>query len=194
MYTDASIGYPADGNRLVQRWAWFSVDADPYWWGGTLFYTATHTLRPLGQNWLTYTSAISPVVDLVAVRVVADPAALSDIGQPQTTTLKALVSNAGDISVTRPITVAFYAGQPPSGTLIGSMQVITSWLNGCGATAEVSVTWPNLDTGAHPMYVQVDPGGAINEANRANNIAIGVVLVATQHIYLPLIIRTYPSQ
>jgi len=26
--TDANIGYPADGNRLVQRWNWFSVDYD----------------------------------------------------------------------------------------------------------------------------------------------------------------------
>ena len=26
--TDANIGYPADGNRLVQRWNWWSVDYD----------------------------------------------------------------------------------------------------------------------------------------------------------------------
>lgn len=26
--TDPSIGYPADGNRLVQRWNWFSLDYD----------------------------------------------------------------------------------------------------------------------------------------------------------------------
>lgn len=28
--TDNSIGYPADGNRLVQRWAWFSVNYRPH--------------------------------------------------------------------------------------------------------------------------------------------------------------------
>ena len=27
-YTDATLGYPADGNRLVQRWNWFSIDFD----------------------------------------------------------------------------------------------------------------------------------------------------------------------
>jgi hypothetical protein len=26
--TDANIGYPTDGYRLVQRWTWFSVDYD----------------------------------------------------------------------------------------------------------------------------------------------------------------------
>ncbi|GAB4482569.1 MAG: hypothetical protein OHK0031_05230 [Anaerolineales bacterium] len=26
--TDAALGYPADGNRLVQRWNWWSVDSD----------------------------------------------------------------------------------------------------------------------------------------------------------------------
>ncbi len=27
-WTDTNIGYPADGNRLVQRWNWFSIDYD----------------------------------------------------------------------------------------------------------------------------------------------------------------------
>ncbi len=28
--TDDEIGYPADGNRLVQRWAWYSLNEPPY--------------------------------------------------------------------------------------------------------------------------------------------------------------------
>jgi hypothetical protein len=36
--TDASIGYPADGNRLVQRWNWFSLDYDDGYCDEGVFY------------------------------------------------------------------------------------------------------------------------------------------------------------
>jgi hypothetical protein len=36
--TDASIGYPADGNRLMQRWNWYSVDYDDGVCDGGVFY------------------------------------------------------------------------------------------------------------------------------------------------------------
>ncbi len=35
--TDPDIGYPADGNRLVQRWLWFSLNSPPWKWNGSLF-------------------------------------------------------------------------------------------------------------------------------------------------------------
>jgi hypothetical protein len=184
-YTDTVIGYPADSHRLVQRWAWFSVDGDPVLWGGTLFDPNSYALRPLGQDFRAYTQGMTPTVDLLAVSITADPAAISDTGRLQTTTLKALVSNAGDASIDIPISVAFYSGQSPSGTLIGTRE-ITSGLNGCAQTIEISQTWRNLSTGAHPMYVHVAPGAAISETSDANNIAAGFALVASQHAYLPI--------
>ena len=35
--TDPDIGYPADDNHLVQRWLWFSLNAPPTAWNGSLF-------------------------------------------------------------------------------------------------------------------------------------------------------------
>jgi hypothetical protein len=35
--TDASLGMPSDGNRLVQRWLWFSLNSPPWKWNGSLF-------------------------------------------------------------------------------------------------------------------------------------------------------------
>ena len=186
--TDAAIGYPADANRLVQRWLWYSVSDAGF--GGLLFDPSTHERLPLGNVFYSYTQAISSSVDLLAVRVVADPAAISDTGQLQMTTLKATISNIGSISITKPITVVFYSGQPPTGTLIG-MRMITSALNGCAATAGVSLTWPNLYAGAHPMYIEVDPGDTISETSKVNNTATGFALIATQHVYLPTIAKNY---
>jgi hypothetical protein len=184
--SDAAIGYPADANRLVQRWLWYSVSDPTY--GGLLFDPNSHARRPLGDAYANYTQAITPSVDLLAVRVVAEPAAIWYEGVPVTATLKAQISNVGNISITQPITIGFYAGQPPSGTLLES-KVITSSLAGCAATREVSVTWPNLSAGTHPVYVQIDPDNAIGEANESNNIVGGFTLVATHQVYLPLISR-----
>jgi hypothetical protein len=36
--TSASLGYPADGNRLMQRWAWWSMDYDDGECDGGVFY------------------------------------------------------------------------------------------------------------------------------------------------------------
>lgn len=45
---DAEIGYPRDGNRLVQRWAWFSTCYPPYP-TSDLIDASTGALTPLGQ-------------------------------------------------------------------------------------------------------------------------------------------------
>jgi len=184
--SDPSIGYPADANRLVQSWLWYSVSDPGY--GGLLFDPTDRKRRPLGDVFAAYTQAISPSVDLLAVRVLADPGAISYTGQLETTTLKALVSNIGNISITAPITVAFYSGTSPTGTLIGS-QVITTGLGGCARTVEVSATWAISEAGAHPMYVQIDPDDMINEVSKGNNGATGFALIATQHVYLPAIVK-----
>jgi hypothetical protein len=189
--SDAAIGYPADENRLVQRWLWYSVSDLTY--GGLLFDPASHARRPLGNVYANTTQAITPSVDLLAVRVTAEPAAIWYEGAPVTATLKAQISNVGNISITAPITVAFYAGSPPTGTLIGSMQVITKGLVGCAATAVASVTWSISGAGSHPLYAVVDPYNTITETSESNNAVTGSVLVATRWIFLPLISSTYSS-
>jgi len=70
-YTDASIGYPADGNRLVQRWNWYSLDDDSGWYeeevfyqsfGGNLFFSGLFDqpqgLSDLGQYWIDYVESL----------------------------------------------------------------------------------------------------------------------------------------
>ncbi len=187
--SDANVGYAADGNHLVQRWLWYSL-SDPSL-GGLLFDPTTHVRRPIGDVFAAYTGAISPTVDLLAVRVVADPPVVNDQGEPVTIALKGLVSNIGNVSLTPPMTVSFYAGTFSTSTLLGVRQ-ITLPLPGCGATAEVSVTWPNLAAGAHPVYIQADSANPSWETTLNNNRASGVVLIATHQVYLPTLFKAFP--
>lgn len=65
--TDANLGYPADGYRLVQRWNWYSLDDDSgryengtyyQYFNGNLFYSGLGAnpqgLTPLGNYWKQY--------------------------------------------------------------------------------------------------------------------------------------------
>lgn len=187
-YTDTSIGCPADDNRLVQRWAWFSVDGDPWSWGGTLFDPDTYVLRPLGEDFRAYTNALNPTVDLVAVRAFAKPGAVFYEGAPITAALRVLVSNAGDIVTTGPFTVTFYSGSlGQGGDVVGEPQVITQGLRGCADHTVVSALWEGLDVGAHSFSVEIQASDA--DGDIANNTAEGVVLVATERVFLPLLLR-----
>ena len=51
--TDQDVGYPADGNRLVQRWAWYSA-ADRVYSTGNLFDPDTGQLTVLGEAFAAY--------------------------------------------------------------------------------------------------------------------------------------------
>ncbi len=51
--SDPSLGYPGDGYRLVQRWAWYSLDApDTYYPQGRLFDPATGAMTAVGEGWV----------------------------------------------------------------------------------------------------------------------------------------------
>lgn len=183
--TDTNIGYPADSNRLVQRWIWYSFDDKAY--GGLLFDPITGGRRPLGDDFAAYTQAISPGVDLLAVNF-ATPAVPIGAGNTASATLRATVSNIGNISISQPVTVSFYAGLPPVGTLIAST-VVTPPLAGCAATTDVTVLWPNVSVGIHPFYAELDPTNIVAETNESNNRITGSLFVATHQWHFPLIAR-----
>lgn len=58
-------GYPADGDRLVQRWAWNSINDQPHDFGtgqgfnGSLFdYTNPLSMTIFGRNYMSYTNSL----------------------------------------------------------------------------------------------------------------------------------------
>jgi hypothetical protein len=181
---DPGLGYRYDGGRLVQRWAWYSVDDVTY--GGILFYTATHALNPLGQIFAAHTNKITPTVDLFPV---IDPVSVPWEGAPLTVTLKAVVANQGNISASQAITVTFYAGPSGSGSPIGLVVIPAGELRGCGGAAQIDIAWPLATPGVHPFSVKVESNEAGGESNLSNNSAASMVLLSTARVFLPLVRR-----
>lgn len=184
--TDEQIGYPYDDNRLVQRWAWFSVDGDTSSWGGSLFDRNTGAIRYLGQVYQNYTAQITPTVTIYPAKTTATTVAQSGTGSflMSDFLLTADIANSGNISGSQPITVTFFEGTEDSvGAQIGASQTITHSINGCGGHTPVSVTWTNVSTGAHPYFVQVETRGAQQKS------LSGIALVPTHFVYLPIVLR-----
>jgi len=182
--SDPDLGYPADEDRLVQRWLWYSLDDTGY--GGALFDPFTLASMQLGADFGAYTASISPTLDLFAVDVGQIGPVPYSPTSTATITLRARVSNVGNIAITQPVTVRFLDGD---GYQIGSDQIISETIAGCAEVKEVTMAWSNVTPGGHVVRVIVDPGDEMSEGNENNNEVYGVVLVAKEQVFFPLVTR-----
>ena len=72
--TSNTTGYPADGNRLVQSWSWFSLNYPPYdettneGQNGNLYEPNTAELLPLGADYGNYVNTL-PTTNQVQLRL-----------------------------------------------------------------------------------------------------------------------------
>jgi hypothetical protein len=173
--TSSVTGFPADGDRLVQAWAWYSVADTAF--NGTLFDPVTKQLTSNGQNFAAYTRNLGP--DLLIPSSTAMPV-YSPVN-PVTTTISAHVFNRGNALYTGPYTVTIYSD-------MAHTQVISAVnLSNLGSqlTQTVQVAWPALGPGLHPYYPVLTSGGV--ESNACNNWGQGSVLVASYQVFLPFI-------
>jgi hypothetical protein len=199
--TDEQIGYPADGNRLVQGWVWYSLNDD--YWNGSLFDPNTKTLTVFGTTWKDYVSnpanplASQPQRNLLVTNLQADPnPAYVSSGDSMTINLRADIANSGNTNTStgNNIMVSFWDGDPnePSSNQIGNTQILDD-LAGCGRFTTVEVDWPDIGEGNHVWYVKVDP--ITGETNSDDNVASSIVSVIEgapppeQKTYLPIILK-----
>jgi hypothetical protein len=185
--TDPGTGYPADDNRLVQAWAWYSLnDADFEGFDSRnhLFDPDTQAITPLGLDFAAYTAPLTtPAVDLQAVGLRHSPPE-PEGGTSATVTMTAMVYNGGSDSVTN-VVVQFAREGASAGTV-----VIPSL--GPGDIQSASVVWPNLNWGqAYQASVTVDPGNLFLECDETNNSLSTAFVVTDFRCYLPVIHRSW---
>jgi len=189
--SDPALGDPGDRDRLVQRWAWYSLRVDPGVVGyvsnvvtGTAPYTLTLVGTAFQQDLLSH-PAQANLLAYQALTAIADsgPAGIA------TATLWLRAVNNGDMVLTSTVTVTWYADAALS------LPIASTPLTdqpGCGAgrwvTATAVVTW----TGTHPYWVKVDAAGELPEFDETDNTAQGLVLIDPWRVYLPLVLGRGP--
>ncbi len=183
---DPALGDPTDGYRLVQRWAWFSLDVPPFdpatgGFNGNLFDPNTHAITGHGVRYASRTQSFGSLsyVDLVLGAVHTVPTfELAGPGQPISRTLRVEVGNEGTVD----------AGSF-SLTLELEDEVHEQWIAALPAASSewVTFTLTDLLPGVHAFSVSIDPGGHVAESTECNNQLASAVLAPTDRTFLPAI-------
>jgi len=172
--TDPNIGYPADGNRLVQRWAWFSLDVASFGWGtywGALFDPQTHQITQMGQAFGNYAAQIvTPYVDLLPQEVTWTWAEPPVYRQSSPLRVATAVANRGNRPVQDRFVVRAWLGQPGGGGYLGQAAVTSVPSRYAGHT-DVAITGPVTISGPieKVVTVRVDPTKLVPECREDNN-------------------------
>lgn len=184
--TDPNTGYPADGNRLVQAWSWYSLN-DPAFEGwpswNHLFDPTTKTMTALGQDFAAYTASLTTPfpgsIDLQPTSLRHTPPT-PETGSLVTVTLLADIYNGGGATATN-VLVRFERDDQPAGEVV--LPAIPA-----GESRVASMVWPNL-TRRHLYRVTViaNPDGQIVECDPHNNRLTAPLLATDIAVYLPLI-------
>lgn len=200
--TDPVLGYPLDGNRLVQQWLWYSVRTIGV--GGVsnlvVIQNGSEVMSEVGQAFRTYThNTLHRYVNLFPeaasnVSVPAPPA-----GGTVDVELSVWIRNNGNLSPNGGFNVTFYKDSnlqfPIDTAWVPAPQGTDYGLLGCARRAiKVSIPWNDLSPGKHLYWVKVNSGATVPPIpeilpgggdGTQDNVAQGVVLVGGMQQLLP---------
>ena len=186
-----TLGDPTDGNRLVQRWAWFSLDVPPWnqttneGFNGNLFDPYTTSITSYGLNFRKHTVAL-PALDYEDLRPGGfrfEP--LGPVGQGELVNrqVEVEVRNLGSLD-SGPFIVTLQFNGPVSG---GAQQTIPSLP--AGSNTWVPFELAQLSQGVYALTVSVDPDDRIPETTECDNLLTMTMVVPSDVTYLPLVAR-----
>ncbi len=181
-------GLPDDDYRFVQYWAWYSLTDTNF--NGPLFYEASHTRTPFGDNFAAYTARVTPAANLRPAGARVQRLEDTRPGGSITATLEARVVNTGNIASVEPAIVRFYRGDPEHGGLQIGADVVVPPLAGCAGVAVVTAVWADALPGLQSIWIVVDAANVVPEQNEQDNTQVVALLVAPEHrVLLPLVSR-----
>jgi len=163
---DPAIGYPSDGNRLVQRSYWYSLNEYRTSFGGSLIDTVTRQRTIVGDAFLAYEPPVPQVSQ--------DPYPISASFIPlryTPGTAKTRVDYQVDLRVGNNVTVERKAPVVANLTLDGvPFTQQAGNLARCGGVHVFSFDWPNIDPSAlHHLLATIGPDGGLVDTNLGNN-------------------------
>ena len=169
--TDPEIGYPADDDRLVQMWAWFSTFYGPY--GGDLFEQYSNDMTVIGQAFAAQTEAhFSPYVDLRAIPAKVEPAGTAIFTPTESAVIAvdAHIDNRGNITaseVQARVRLIDYFSRAIIDETDYELDDLGRRYN--HTPAYVGGVWTVTVPGAYTVTVTANPNQILSDANPAND-------------------------
>ena len=192
---DANLGYPEDGNRMLQEWFWFALAADSFEGRPSstgLYDGQTHAIKPLGLDFANFVAPLKQDYrDLEAYTLNVTPTWPLFAGNPSLVNVKAVVRNLGNAA----------AGPFQVVARLGNGTPITNWaVSGLsirfapGYTTELSYDWQAVVATNRTVHLIVDEPDQIVEPCANSNNTRQVQLVAPVSTDLaPNNLRTAPG-
>jgi len=184
---DADLGYGADDNRLVQKFAWFSLNYPQFNYetyeglNGALFDRETEELTYLGSEFADYTeNMIVETIDLHLRNMQISTASPISTTMHPTVTIDVEVLNTGGI-VSEESIITLWNGDPQAGgTQIGTAPLLDV-LPACEEVYTVSFDWDafSVPTGSYDLYITADAANVNLEVNASDNVVIKTVQIET---------------
>lgn len=196
--TDSQTGYPADGNRLVQEFAWFSLNDYEFnlqtyqGLNGNLFDHDSHQITPLGLDFENYVKPLMIKQIDLAMRTFSVDLAQAAVNQP--VVLTAAFANQGSVAA-QDTTVRFWRGDPRAGgQLLGVASSQPQILPECGVAHQGVFVWTPTQPGVYPIFAELTAANSTLESNRNNNYASLTLTVADTPIIITPTVSPTPSQ
>ena len=190
---DPNLGFPLDGNRLVQQWAWFALDDADL--GDFIAGNPSLLLDPItgmptqmGNKYRDLIQQSTTQPNLVIEQVFSD---MVDI-DPQTgaavAQLKVSIRNNGNTPTTEPFDVKFYRDAGLTQEI--GRATVPAGLDGCAVNSVIAaIEWEEMvDEGAYRYWVEVDGENAV-DAVAPPSPTSAVVLVNLTRLFLPSLHR-----
>ena len=164
--TDPALGDPADGNHLVQLWAWYSLYDTSY--GGRLL-NSNGSLTLAGQGFgQVALAAYVPYLDLYPIPVVT-PTLAAAHGSPISVTLTVQIDNHGNAKTQSPVPARFARYDAVTGQLVASTPVTISGVltRYGGLQPQVSAGWVITPGSMQTLTFELDSGQTVSQARRS---------------------------
>jgi hypothetical protein len=173
--TYPDVGYPEDGYRLVQAWAWYSLSEDQHY-NGYLFHSDDKTISSMGQTYADYTAALpdAPYADLtIHHNATLDTSPLQNItlGDPYETTSVTLpiwvhIANLGKLPVNDvPVVAETPYAFTSTVTIPGRYTTDTTPF-----AIPLVLTQPAKYEFDPNLHIVVDPNNTVNDPRLWNNV------------------------
>jgi hypothetical protein len=175
---DEQTGLPEDGNQLVQRWSWYSLNDHRYRFGGSLYNPdypdypeyGDFFLTPVGQAFIDYQDTHLQEPDLYPMSLSISPLSYNEDRTLVNYRLDILVDNNQFEDATCG-QLWIYNGDPNDGGSLIAGPLPASVFKANYGLARISVHWLNVPPlENYEIYVHVEPIG-ISDSDPSNNWA-----------------------
>ena len=188
--TDDQTGLPGDGNLLVQRWYWYSLNGYRYKFGGTIFDPDNGNLPTLvGENFINYQAENLVQPDLFPESLSIMPISFNPERTQGDYRVRVLLGNNlfDDASCAQ---VWIYDGDPDAGGFLIAGPIPSSAIQSADGMGVVSVLWKDVQPlTSHTLYVQVEAIGVADSNPSNNRASFSVFTESPQFVFLPSIHR-----